>query len=442
MYTVDDREIVATIVAGDPAGLAEAYDQHAESVYGYIRWMLDEPAEAADALRDTYIVAASRLRGLTNPSKLRPWLYAVARNECQRRLTGTKPGAGLAMDMTDPDEDPEQEELRRLVQAALSRLSPGAREAIELDLQHDMHGADLGAILGLPRFQAQDLVSGARGKLEKELGALLVARAGRHGCPDLDMLLDDWDNRMTVLTRKRVGRHLDRCRVCASLERGMLRRSVLFGMPPLAALPAWLGEDVLELCTDWGPEAIGYRQEVVDTAGPFRPSGFPEPLAAPRRRMPALSGLAGAAGVAVALTATGIVTVVALTGSSTPHHPQAARSPSETMSASSSSTTPDSSGVITTPKLPTQAPSTSQPATSAPPPAVVATSASPARPKPSPPHPVTTSAAPTPSVTPAISFSAGPTVSASPATTPPTAPSPSLSPTVTPATPASQNASS
>jgi hypothetical protein len=34
---MDDREIVAAIVAGDPTGLADAYDQYAESLYGYCR---------------------------------------------------------------------------------------------------------------------------------------------------------------------------------------------------------------------------------------------------------------------------------------------------------------------------------------------------------------------------------------------------------------------
>ena len=40
---MDDREIVAAIVAGDLPGLADAYDEHAESLYGYCRWMLREP---------------------------------------------------------------------------------------------------------------------------------------------------------------------------------------------------------------------------------------------------------------------------------------------------------------------------------------------------------------------------------------------------------------
>ena len=58
---MDDREIVAAIVAGDLSGLAAAYDEHAESLYGYCRWMLREPEDAADAVEDTFIITAGRL---------------------------------------------------------------------------------------------------------------------------------------------------------------------------------------------------------------------------------------------------------------------------------------------------------------------------------------------------------------------------------------------
>ena len=81
-----DREIVAAIVAGDPAGLAAAYDRYAPSLYAYCQSLLTEPADAADAVQDTFIIAAAKLSALRDQDRLRPWLYAVARNECYRRL--------------------------------------------------------------------------------------------------------------------------------------------------------------------------------------------------------------------------------------------------------------------------------------------------------------------------------------------------------------------
>src|SRR5271169_6962126 len=116
---MDDREIVRAIATGDPAGLAEAYDKYAESLHGYCHMMLSEPEDAADAVQDTFVIATARLGGLRDPRKLRPWLYAVARNECHRWLRATEVDLDEADDLVDPSADAgdssEQAELRRLV---------------------------------------------------------------------------------------------------------------------------------------------------------------------------------------------------------------------------------------------------------------------------------------------------------------------------------------
>ena len=382
---MDDREIVAAIAAGDPAGLADAYDEHAESLYGYCRWMLGDPEDAADAVQDTFVVAADRVGGLSDPRKLRPWLYAVARNECLSRLGGSEAGFDEAADLADPPSGAggrgERAELRGLVRAALGRLSPGEREVIELDLRHDLHGADLAAVLGVSRNQAHGLVSRARGQLEGELGALLVARTGRRGCPELDMLLDGWDGRLTALTRKRVSRHVDQCDVCADRRHGALRPATLYGMTPLAAPPHELREEVLGLCAGSSPLDQSYRRDVTQRAGPFRPNGFPQAASAPRRRMLALSGIAAAVGILIALTATGIVTVLALTGSHSPQPAAGGRStrPPGTASASATADTGPAGGAS-----PGVSPSTSAPtAIGAAPPAVPSSASAKARPSPS-----------------------------------------------------------
>src|SRR5580693_10209823 len=94
-----DREIVDAIVAGDPAGLAAAYDSYAAVLYSYCRSLLAEPADAGDAVQDTFVIAAAKLSGLRDPSRLRPWLYAVARNECHRRLRENASAGTSALDL-------------------------------------------------------------------------------------------------------------------------------------------------------------------------------------------------------------------------------------------------------------------------------------------------------------------------------------------------------
>ena len=89
---MDNGEIVAALAAGDPDGLAAAYDTYAAPLYGYCRWILRDPAPAASALRETSAAAAKPAGGLTDAGQLRACLYGIARDQCHRRLRTAEPG--------------------------------------------------------------------------------------------------------------------------------------------------------------------------------------------------------------------------------------------------------------------------------------------------------------------------------------------------------------
>src|ERR1700759_1273983 len=82
---MQDHAIVAAVVAGDADGFAAVYDQYATSLYACCHAVLPGP-EAAGAVLDTFLIATVKLDGLRDPDRLGPWLHAVARNECLRRL--------------------------------------------------------------------------------------------------------------------------------------------------------------------------------------------------------------------------------------------------------------------------------------------------------------------------------------------------------------------
>ena len=82
---MQDHAVVAAVVAGDADGFAAVYDQYATSLYACCQAVLPEP-EAAGAVLDTFLIATVKLDGLRDPDRLGPWLHAVARNECLRRL--------------------------------------------------------------------------------------------------------------------------------------------------------------------------------------------------------------------------------------------------------------------------------------------------------------------------------------------------------------------
>jgi RNA polymerase sigma factor (sigma-70 family) len=285
--TMHEGDIVAAMMAGDPAGLAAAYDAYAEGLYVYCLSLLGEPADSADAAQDTFMVAAAKVSGLREPGRFRAWLYAIARNECHRRLRARASSAPLdeagetTGEADDPGADAEHAELRDLVHAALSGLNPGEREIIELNLRSGIGGADLADVLGVSRNQAHALASRARSQFETSLGVLLVARSGREFCPDLAGILDGWGGELTVLLRKRVKRHIDHCTVCGERRRRELNPTVLLFLLPIAVLPVSLREQVLHLAADVTRGSLAYRARIVHRAGNFASSGFPPQVTSP-----------------------------------------------------------------------------------------------------------------------------------------------------------------
>jgi RNA polymerase sigma factor (sigma-70 family) len=322
-----DSEVAAAIVAGDPAGLAEAYDRYADPLYRFCRTMLHESADAADAVHDTFVIAASRLSGLEDRERLRSWLYAVARNECLRRLRGhgrqapLETAADTADEAADVSAAAEKAELRALVHDALSGLGSAEREVLELQLRQGLTNSEAASILGISRNHLHALLSRARDQLETSLGVLVLARAGCQDCPVLDSMLEGWDDRLTILLRKRVNQHVRRCLTCSERWQREMTPAMLLGVTPIVALPlaAALSPGVRHLvmraATGNSPAAVAHRAALARTASAFGSRGFPRPLAPPRahwRLRPAHAGvLTGTAAAAVS-----VVTVVALP----PHH--------------------------------------------------------------------------------------------------------------------------
>ena len=332
-WPMHDSEVVAAIVAGDPDGLAEAYDRYASALYTYCRSLLHEPADAADVVQDTFVIAASRLAALRDPQRLRPWLYAVARNECRRRQRERAIAAPAAMDavpeVTDESADvtgsAERAELRTLLRSAVRGLGAGEQDLIELQLRQELDVAEIASVLGVTRNHAHALLSRARDQLEVSLGALLVARSARRDCAALSALLQGWDGQLNVLMGKRINRHIERCPACTDRKRRELAPALLLGLAPLAALPlaaapAGLRAQVLRLAGSNTPAAVAHRASIGQHTAPFGPLGFPKPVHPPRAWWRTGSGQAAAMAGAATIVGAVALTAVALTGGLASQH--------------------------------------------------------------------------------------------------------------------------
>lgn len=432
---MDDREVVAAILAGDPAGLATAYDKYAAPLYGYCRWMLREPAAAAEALQDTFVISSAQIHNLRDPSQLRSWLYTAARDECFRppRVMG----AGFD-DMGDADNaaadvshTAERAEVRRLIRAALAGLKPAEREVIELGIRHGLDDTEIAAVLGVSWSRAHALSTHARAQLEKTLGAMLIARTGRKACLALNGLLADWDGQLTMQMADMVGKHVDECETCASHKHGGLRPEVLAGLLPLAPLPPVLREQVLlRASTKTSTDTTAEATAEVPAATPPAESPRAVTHSGGRRavklagwaRIKRNPGMATAAAVVLLwVAAASSATIITVTDAHAV--PTLA---GQTHSRSTATSTPTASGVATASTAPRTSPSP-KPSTELSAPAFVPTptvsASQKAKPSPSP--------SSSPSASASASASASPSASPTPTTHKPS-PKPSSTPTPTP----------
>jgi RNA polymerase sigma factor (sigma-70 family) len=418
---MDDSEVVAAIKAGDPAGLAAAYDTYAARLYGYCRWILREPAPAADALLETFAIAADHLGDLRDASQLRVWLYSTARDECYRRVSTAGPGFDETADeisqAADSGRRAEQAEVRRLIRETLAELKPHEHEVIELSVRHSLDEAEVAAVLDVSWSRAHALASRAREHLGKTLDALLIARTRRKSCPVLGALLTDWNGWLTAQTRKLTALHIEHCETCASHRHGALRPEMLSSLLPLAALPPGLREPVLRHAAAGSAETA--RRQLIGQAGTREVTGF-------RRagtflgwsRIRANPGAATAvAAVTLWIVAAMSATMITITGA------HAARA----LAAQTHSAPAPASAPASTPAASSQPPATARPRRSPSPkpttqlaPRLVPTFAP------------TWSASPTPSAKPTPSKSASHSASASASSSPSPSPTPTHSSTATP----------
>jgi RNA polymerase sigma factor (sigma-70 family) len=245
--TRTDAQLVTAYTAGDRSALAGIYDRYSAGLYDTSAAMLRDRHEAADAMQDVFLIAAERIGQLRDPERLKPWLYAILRNEVYRRTK--RRGRSLPTDFSAmgapemaapmaPDAEGEglaAAELGELVRSAACGLDERDQLVLELSTRQGLQGADLAAALGVSAEQSYTLVHRMRERVERSLGALVVARAGRKDCPDLADVLKGWDGQFTVLVRKRVARHIEHCETCERTRRKAAPLALLGAAPAFAA---------------------------------------------------------------------------------------------------------------------------------------------------------------------------------------------------------------
>lgn len=153
----------------------DLYAEHFDAVLGYALRRVDERADAADVVSETFLVAWRRLSHVPDGGEARPWLYGVARKVLANQRRGTRRrgnlGARLRDELRTCVPDPaDGVALTADVRAAMARLGAGDQEVLALHLWEGLEPREIAQVLGLTAVVVRPRLSRARARLRDLLG--------------------------------------------------------------------------------------------------------------------------------------------------------------------------------------------------------------------------------------------------------------------------------
>lgn len=173
---VEERQLIARVLAGDAAAERALYDAHVDRVFRLSYRMTGDEIMAQDFTQETFVRAFDRLHQFRGDSALGTWLHAltmsVVLNGLRRvkRLRQRETGLEGARDVvgTQPKGDPA---LRSALARAIDALTADHRAVFVLhDVEGFKHG-EIAEILDIPVGTSKARLSRARGALRRDLAA-------------------------------------------------------------------------------------------------------------------------------------------------------------------------------------------------------------------------------------------------------------------------------
>jgi RNA polymerase sigma factor (sigma-70 family) len=214
-----DDGLVALVRSGDTAAFETIYERHSAALLSFCAYMLSSRPDAEDAIQATFASAYRALQSNDRPMSLRPWLYAIARNESLSILRRRRPTVELNGEPAlggDPVRELEvREDLRNMVQG-LRDLPERQRAALVLTEMHGLSQGEIGAVLGVRPDQVKAYVFQARSNLISD------RNAREEDCREIREELAT--ARGAALLRGRLRRHVRSCPDCRTYADGIARQ--------------------------------------------------------------------------------------------------------------------------------------------------------------------------------------------------------------------------
>lgn len=178
---VTEQALIDRWQQDDPSAFDQLYTRHAQTIYRLGWAMLQQKQAAEDVVQETFL-RAHKARKRFDPSRasLGTWLYQIALNYCRSHLRRKRlitipwlRSTGEPPDLPDARLGPEaralRSEYRRMLWAAVQKLSDPLREVVTLHYYMEMPAVEIAAMLGCPEGTIYSRLHNARRRLAETL---------------------------------------------------------------------------------------------------------------------------------------------------------------------------------------------------------------------------------------------------------------------------------
>ncbi len=172
--------LISRCISGDQSAFAELYELCAPVIYRLCYGLLVNRQDAEDVMQEAFVYAFKNLRRY-DPARasFKTWLYTIALSRCRnlyrrKRLPWMDFASLLSSDVPAPrSEAPEaklvQQDMKAIVEKALSELTPRLREAVVLRYGHGLTYREMAEVIGCPQKTAESRVRLAHERLRGTL---------------------------------------------------------------------------------------------------------------------------------------------------------------------------------------------------------------------------------------------------------------------------------
>jgi RNA polymerase sigma-70 factor (ECF subfamily) len=176
MSNLENMQWIRRSRSGDTQAFAHLYEAYKNLVYRTAYLLLDDPAEAQDALQETFLQAYRALNSY-DPARgaISTWLYRITVNHSLNRRRARRPQLHLEpaqLEALSGANDLEQQvSENQMLQQALERLNEKLRVVVVLRYYLELSYAEIAQVLEIPLGTVQSRLSQAVHSLRRDLQA-------------------------------------------------------------------------------------------------------------------------------------------------------------------------------------------------------------------------------------------------------------------------------